>query len=108
MMFDEWSMEIVEEKESYCHYRITRQGVTVPVIFAEKAESKAMPVALASMIAKYLRETLMNRYNLWWAKHVPGITPTAGYYNDGQRFLTDINAKRIELGIADRLLIRSR
>jgi len=36
------------------------------------------------------------------------VTPTAGYYNDGQRFLQDIDAKRRELGIADELLIRSR
>lgn len=108
MMFEEWSLEITREEESYCEYRLTRGGVVVPVIFAEKAEAKAMPVALASMISKYLRESMMNRLNMWWAGHVPGITPTAGYYNDGQRFLQDISAKRLELGIADRHVIRSR
>jgi len=108
LMFEDWSLEIVIESESFCHYRITRDDQVVPIIFAEKAEAKSMSVALASMIAKYLRECLMSRYNLWWATQVPGVLPTAGYYNDGTRFLRDIEATRAALGIAPDRLVRSR
>jgi hypothetical protein len=67
-----------------------------------------MSVALASMLSKYLRETLMRRFNAFWRRYLPEVAPTAGYYGDGQRFLQDIELKRRELGITDELLIRSR
>jgi ribonuclease HII len=67
-----------------------------------------MSVAMASMVAKYLRECLMDRYNLWWADQVPGIERTAGYYGDGGRFLREIESRRVELGIATDRLVRSR
>ncbi len=57
---------------------------------------------------KYLREAMMSRFNRYWQRQVPDVPPTAGYYNDGLRFLKDIDARRRELGIADRQLIRSR
>ncbi len=63
---------------------------------------------MASMLSKYLREALMHRFNAFWAKHLPEIQPTAGYYQDGSRFLRDIEQKRKELGIADEILVRSR
>lgn len=107
-MFEDWSLEIQEESESFCRYQLSRQGQQVALIFAEKAESKAMPVAVASMVAKYLRESMMNRFNAWWGQKLPGLTPTAGYHTDGLRFLQDTAALRQELGIADERLIRSR
>jgi hypothetical protein len=56
-------------------------------------------VAAASMLSKYIREALMTRFNAFWRQHLPQVTPTAGYYQDGSRFLADINDKRLELGI---------
>ncbi len=108
LMFEEWSLQIISETESFCHYRIIRGDQIVPIIFAEKAETQSMSVALASMLSKYLRESLMHRYNLWWADQIPGLEPTAGYYGDGSRFLREIEAKRIELGIPETRLVRSR
>ncbi len=108
LMFEDWSLQIVREEESICEYRISRGDQTVPITFAEKAESRAMSVALASMISKYLRECLMSRFNAWWTSHIPELRPTAGYHNDGVRFLQDIATKRQELGIPDARLIRSR
>jgi hypothetical protein len=67
-----------------------------------------MSVAVASMLSKYLREGLMRRFNAFWRQHLPEVTPTAGYYNDGQRFLQDIEVTRRGLGIPDELLIRAR
>ncbi|HYO23554.1 MAG TPA: hypothetical protein VEQ85_01245, partial [Lacipirellulaceae bacterium] len=67
-----------------------------------------LPTALASMTAKYLREVSMRSFNAFWAGHVPGLRPTAGYPKDSQRFRRDIAAKQAEFGLADRVLWRSR
>ena len=108
MMFDEWSLEVISEVEARSEYRLLRQGHAVRVIFCEKAETQCMPVALASMLCKYLRESLMRRFNAFWKLHLPDVGPTAGYYTDGCRFLQDIQTKRRELGITDDQLIRAR
>jgi hypothetical protein len=108
LMFDEWSLEILRESDGRSDYRMIRKGRTVRIVFCEKAEAQCLSVALASMLSKYLRELLMHRFNLYWQRMLPGLTPTAGYYGDGSRFLADIDAKRREMGIADHELIRSR
>ncbi len=108
LMFEDWSLEIVSETESRAEYRLLRRGHAVRIIFSEKAEAQCLPVAAASMLSKYLREALMSRFNGFWQQHIPELSPTAGYYNDGLRFLGDIATKRTELGIPDHQLIRSR
>jgi len=108
LMFEDWSLEIVSETDGYSEYLLTRNGHNVRIIFCEKAEAQCMPVALASMLCKYLRETLMHRFNAWWVKRVPGVAPTAGYHPDGIRFLNDVAAYRAAAGIADADLLRCR
>lgn len=108
LMFEEWSLEVVEESEGHSEYRLERGGRGVRLIFREKAETQCMAVALASMLSKYLREALMHRFNAYWQALVPGLAPTAGYYTDGMRFLQDIAQKRGELGIGDEAMIRTR
>ncbi len=106
MMFEDWALEVVAEKDGYAEYRLERGGYSTRLIFCEKGEGTCMPVALASMLSKYLREALMRRFNAYWREMLPQLSPTAGYYNDGIRFLQDIAGKREELGIADGDLIR--
>jgi ribonuclease HII len=89
-------------------YRLHQDEHVVRIIFTEKAEEQCLPVAMASMLSKYLRECLMDRFNRFWQMHLPRLEPTAGYYSDGERFLKDIAAKRQELGIGDDLLVRCR
>lgn len=108
MMFEDWSLAVLKEDPEYCEYHLSNSGLTVRMVFAEKAEAQAMPVALASMLAKYVRESLMHRYNRYWRELVPTIKPTAGYWPDGARFLQDIATKRQELNIPDARLVRSR
>lgn len=48
-----------------------------------------LPVALASMIAKYVRELAMHRFNRYWSKRMPELKPTAGYTLDARRWLAD-------------------
>jgi hypothetical protein len=109
LMFEEWSLEILGENEEGCsEYMVTRNGHPVRITFVEKAEALCLPVAVASMLSKYLREGLMRRFNAFWSAQLPGLIPTAGYYGDGSRFLRDIEEKRQAMGIADDRLIRCR
>jgi hypothetical protein len=108
MMFEDWSLEITDEKPNRAEYRLHRGGNVVRLIFTEKAEQQCMAVAYASMISKYLREALMRRFNGFWKLHLPDVHPTAGYYKDGLRFLQDIDSKRREMGIAEAQLVRCR
>lgn len=108
LMFEDWSLGIIQEIEGQSDYELSRNGLMVRVTFREKAEAKCLPVAMASMVCKYLRETLMGRFNHWWIKQIPGLKPTAGYHTDGMRFLSDIAIRRDQLKIPDAELIRSR
>jgi hypothetical protein len=114
LMFEDWPLEIVREEDGHAEYVLHHaSGAGAPpppvrLIFREKGETHCMSVALASMLSKYLREALMRRFNAFWRQYLPDVTPTAGYYNDGQRFLQDIDVTRRELGIPDELLIRAR
>jgi hypothetical protein len=107
-MFEDWALEIDHETGGHSEYRLTRDGHVVRLVFCEKAEAGCLPVALASMISKYLREAMMRRFNAFWKDHLPDVRPTAGYYGDGVRFLSDIDPKRRELGIRDEDLVRCR
>ena len=107
-MFGEWDLSVEAESDARSDYRLTRGGAEARVTFAEKAESLALPTALASMLAKYLRERLMGRFNAWWADRAPGVRPTAGYWTDGLRFLDDVAEARRSSGVADADLVRSR
>jgi hypothetical protein len=116
LMFEDWSLQVVSETDGHSEYLLCKNRSPnhpadhppVRILFREKAEAQCLPVAMASMLSKYLRESLMRRFNSFWQAHLPQLVPTAGYYNDGLRFLSDIQAKRIELGIEDAVLIRSR
>jgi hypothetical protein len=108
LMFDQWSLEVIRECDGHSEYRLHRCGHVVKLIFREKAETQCLSVAMASMISKYTREALMRRFNAWWKTVLPEVQPTAGYYMDGIRFLKDIEAKRVELGVGDLELVRSR
>ncbi|MBC7784168.1 MAG: hypothetical protein H7144_10030 [Burkholderiales bacterium] len=108
VMFEDWALEIISETEKRAEYRLVNRDRSATIIFCEKAESLALPVAAASMLAKYLRESLMSRFNRYWQTHLPDLAPTAGYYNDGWRFLRDIQEVRASLGVNDAELIRQR
>ena len=87
-------------------YRIEAAGRTVRVAFLVNAESRSLPVALASMAAKLARELCMVRLNAFFKGHVPGLEPTAGYALDARRFLKETKAMRKELGIEDSAFVR--
>ena len=78
------------------------------VVFAIESESRALPVALASMLSKYLRELHMHIFNAFWREERTDLRPTAGYATNAARFLDDIAPLRRRLAIDDAFLIRCR
>lgn len=78
------------------------------LVFRSKADQGFLPSALASMVSKYLRELAMRAFNDFWASHVDGLKPTAGYPQDAKRFKKQIDPMRKKLGIDDRVLWRCR
>ncbi|MAT15897.1 MAG: hypothetical protein CMJ46_11590 [Planctomyces sp.] len=66
-------------------YRIDRTDIR----FQTKAEAQ-FPVALASMISKYVREVSMELFNRYWVAHRPQLKPTKGYPSDARRFLNEV------------------
>lgn len=75
--------------------------------FRTKAE-EVLPVALASMISKYVRELVMNQFNRFWQFHLPDLKATKGYPMDARRYWEDIQNKAEELGIEKATIWRSR
>ncbi len=87
-------------------YTVTDGPRRMTIGFYEGGDGRHLPVALASIFSKYLRELFMHSFNAWWCQRVPGLKPTAGYALDGRRFLADTADTRQRLGIPDHLLIR--
>jgi hypothetical protein len=106
--FPDHDLTVVSETDSRADYMLVRGRCVVRVSFAEKSEDQHLPTAAASMLCKYLRETMMGRFNRWWAQRVPGVGPTAGYYTDGHRFLGDIRPHLPGVGVREAELVRIR
>lgn len=83
-----------------------RVGAT-EIHFQTKAEEQ-FPVAVASMVCKYVRELSMELFNSFWLEHRPGLKPTKGYPVDARRFLHEIAGLQSELEIPDSTLWRKR
>ena len=103
--FPEWLIEIRGEGGERSVYRFGPPERRVEVCFRTKAEA-CLPVALASMASKYLRELAMRALNDYWGRRVPNLAPTAGYPLDAKRFRADIAETQANLKIMDRMLWR--
>lgn len=101
--FDDQFVFRLEESREKSRYRMG----SIDFCFRTKAE-ELLPVALASMVAKYTREVLMHQFNQFWATHIPGLKPTQGYPLDAKRFREDIAAAVESLKIPIVQLWRSR
>jgi hypothetical protein len=93
---------LIESMEK-SRYRVANAEVR----FETKSE-RHLPVALASMVCKYVRELSMKLFNRYWTDRQPGLKPTAGYPLDAVRFRNDIAALQKQLGIKDEILWRER
>jgi len=80
----------VRESPEHGEYALGAGGSLGRIAFMPEAEEKHLPVALASMCAKLVRELAMARFNRYWSERVPELKPTAGYVQDARRWLNDI------------------
>ena len=101
--FDDEFVFRLEESRPVSRYRLGQ----LEFCFRTKAE-EVLPVALASMVAKYVREVVMLQFNRFWQHHLPELKPTKGYPVDALRFWNDIAATAASLGIMRSEIWRSR
>jgi ribonuclease HII len=83
-------VRIVGEAPELSCYDVRDGRRRVRISFAARGEDRAFPTALASCIAKYVRESMMRMLNDWFLARLPQVGRTAGYYVDGNRFLQEI------------------
>lgn len=106
--FGERELRVVAEEPECSRYRLIGPRDTWYFDFTVESDKHNLPVALASMVAKYVREALMHGFNAFWKQHLPDIKPTAGYYKDAQRFLADIDPVIAATGLQRDIFIRAR
>jgi ribonuclease HII len=104
--FEDW-IEVRRESSAASQYRCSSDERTVDIGFYVGGE-RFLPVALASMTAKYVRETAMRPFNEFWCARVDGLKPTAGYPVDAHRYRKQIAAVQRELEIDERIIWRGR
>ncbi len=87
---------MIEESDTRSRYLVHHPKVRLGIAFLTEGESAHLPVALASMIAKYVRELAMLRFNAYWGERAASarieLKPTAGYASDAKRWLQEAAA----------------
>ncbi|MBM4065717.1 MAG: hypothetical protein FJ266_08760 [Planctomycetes bacterium] len=99
-------VKILKESARVSAYEVVDGQRKMEISFVEKGEDTFMAVALASIFSKYVRELFMHLENQYWLQFVPSLKPTAGYYTDALRFLSQIADVRKKEAIQDNILIR--
>lgn len=110
--FPDARIRVIEESDGQQRYRLDfPAGDGLPAHAATVSveldgEARNLPVALASMAAKFVRELHMRRLNAFFAARAPEVKPTAGYVEDGRRFLEEVAPVLEECGIDRESLVR--
>ena len=107
-MFPSADMTVLRENEALSSYEMTWDGRHIRIHFVVRADSRCLPVSLASMLSKYVRELLMSELNAYFIDKCKEIKPTAGYWQDGTRFINDVRARLPDVQIDDQQFIRCR
>lgn len=107
-MFGDMELKILRESPATSSYELQAGGKTMRVHFVVGADGRFLPVSLASMVSKYLRELLVGSINRYFAGFGADLKPTAGYWKDGLRFIEDIKTKLPQVRYDRDQLIRSR
>jgi ribonuclease HII len=107
-MFPGMELSVLTESDTLSSYEMTDGKRSMRLHFATEADSKFLPVSLASMVSKWVRELLMEELNRYFAGLCPGIKPTAGYWQDGQRFVGELQKTAVSTGFEPARLIRNK
>lgn len=106
--FPQRHMHVLEVGEACSRYRLAAAQSDWQVGFYVSGDEQHLPIALASMLAKYVRELLMERFNAYWRGLAPDLRPTAGYYRDALRFLADVRPLAARAGLDSERFVRAR
>ena len=107
-MFPNMELKILRESQANSSYELQANGRYMRLHFAVDADERFLPVSLASMVSKYLRELLVYNINQYFTNFEPNLKPTAGYWKDGLRFIQDLKTDLPHIKYDNNQLIRSR
>ncbi len=105
--FEDRLVRVVQESRALSCYEVGMSDRSIRISFQARGET-FLPSALASMMAKYVRELCMQAVNQFWRQHLPDLKPTAGYPADARRFRQAIEPVRRRLGIDESQFWRCR
>lgn len=84
-------LSVCSERSDLSVYELSRPGrPPVRIDFHVRADGRRAPVALASVVAKTVREMFMECLNGWFLRRQPRLRRTAGYTTDARRFLDEV------------------
>lgn len=106
--FTGFDLQILEESDTRSAYRLTDARHEIDIEFLVEGEKQHMPIALASVYSKYLRELSMHTFNRYWSAIASDLRPTAGYYSDAMRWLNDAAPLIERMSIKREMLVRER
>ena len=106
--FPDRHLHVVEVAEECSRYRLAAPRSDWHVEFRINGDSLHLPIALASMLAKYVRELIMDRFNAYWNRLAPQLKATAGYYADARRFIRSIGPLAEQAGLPLDRFVRAR
>jgi ribonuclease HII len=107
-MFGDMQLKILQESPKTSSYELTANGRAMRLHFVVGADGRFLPVSLASMTSKYLRELLICNINRYFNGFGTVLKPTAGYWKDGLRFIEDIKTNLPNVRYNSEQLIRVR
>jgi ribonuclease HII len=107
-MFGDMELKILRESPTTSSYELQSDGKAMRLHFVVGADGRFLPVSLASMVSKYLRELLVGNINRYFAGFSTDLKPTAGYWKDGLRFIEDVKTNLPDVRFDSNQLIRSR
>ena len=106
--FSGMDLKIISENSKSSSYELKSKDKKMRVHFAVGADKRYLPVSLASMVSKYVRELLVENINRYFAGHYGQLKPTAGYWKDGLRFIEDLKRYIPNVQYESNQLIRCR
>jgi ribonuclease HII len=96
---------VIEETRTRAAYRVAGLG---EVVFEVDADASSLPVALASMVGKYVRELWMARQNAYYRSLDPELPAVSGYHDPvTARLVGATRLLRAERGLDERCFERS-
>ncbi|HDS85263.1 MAG TPA: hypothetical protein ENN97_08740 [Phycisphaerales bacterium] len=106
-MFPQACLAVIRQDEKMSSYEMGIHNKQIRLHFAAGADGRFLPVCLASMLSKYIREVVMQSQNAYFLDLCQSLKPTAGYWQDGQRFIRDLSEKLPDFTFESQQLIRS-